>query len=114
MGEHAVNESQGVASWNWTDLTPYCYDAAAGTGWRLPITDRLVKRLVINAGQDTPLHEHPDDHLLVVLDGEVAVHCGDCEHRLTKGSTMFIPAGTPHSVDWLARSEALEIGMGEG
>ena len=43
-----------------------------------------------------PLHTHPINELIVVLDGTPEVTLGDDTREVRPGTVVFIPAGTPH------------------
>ncbi len=49
---------------------------------------------------DTPHpHSHSEDHLFYVVVGEVSVLLGDEWHRATRGTYIYIPAGTEHTFE---------------
>jgi quercetin dioxygenase-like cupin family protein len=45
----------------------------------------------------TPLHTHPADESLYVLDGELLIHIDGEEFTLTTGGFTLAPAGVPHA-----------------
>ena len=45
-----------------------------------------------------PLHTHPGDHLLCVLQGEGIVHVDGIDHPVGVGDSIFVPADYPHGV----------------
>ena len=47
-------------------------------------------------GDRIPLHTHPVDELVAILDGDGEYRLGSRRQRVTGGSIVFIPAGTPH------------------
>lgn len=47
-------------------------------------------------GDRIPLHRHPVDELVLVLEGAAEVTLGGETHRAGAGATVFIPAGVPH------------------
>lgn len=49
-------------------------------------------------GSAFPLHEHPGDHILYVVDGSGLVHADGEDHAIRAGDTIFIPAEYPHGV----------------
>ncbi len=60
-----------------------------------PMTFGLVQ---INAGEDNPLHIHPNcDELLYVLSGSCAHRIGDQTVTLKAGDLLRIPTGVPHA-----------------
>lgn len=50
-----------------------------------------------------PLHVHEDeDELMVIRSGEIACRTGDDEFIATAGSTVWLPAGVPHTFQVLS------------
>ena len=57
-----------------------------------------------------PFHEHPVEHLVVVLDGQVEFIFKNHKISLDKRDGLFLPARTPHSARVIrAPVRALEI-----
>lgn len=57
-----------------------------------------VDLIEMQPGAAFPLHVHPGDHILYVLNGAGCVHIDGVDHRLKEGDTVFIPAEYPHGV----------------
>jgi quercetin dioxygenase-like cupin family protein len=53
----------------------------------------------MGVGDRIPLHTHPVDELVAILDGEGEYRLGSRRQRVTRGSIVFVPAGTPHGTD---------------
>lgn len=51
----------------------------------------------VAAGDGIPLHRHPVDEVVVVLEGSDEVTLVDRRHAVGAGGTVFIPAGVPHA-----------------
>jgi quercetin dioxygenase-like cupin family protein len=51
----------------------------------------------IAPGDRIPLHIHPLNEVIVVLEGDAEVTLGDETRKVGAGAVVFIPAGTPHS-----------------
>jgi mannose-6-phosphate isomerase-like protein (cupin superfamily) len=49
----------------------------------------------IEAGPPLHVHEH-EDECFYVLDGQLAVRCGDDQYQAGAGSFVFLPRGRPH------------------
>lgn len=47
-------------------------------------------------GAGVPLHAH-DDEVHVVLEGNVAIHCGDRAFTAASGTVAFLPRRVPHA-----------------
>ena len=57
-----------------------------------------------------PVHEHPAEHLVVVLEGTMEFMCGDQKLLLKTGEGLFFPAKTRHTARVIqAPVKALEI-----
>jgi quercetin dioxygenase-like cupin family protein len=50
----------------------------------------------IAPGDRIPLHTHPINEVIVILEGAPEVTLGDETRELGPGGVVFIPAGTPH------------------
>ena len=51
----------------------------------------------VAAGDCIPLHRHPVDEAVVVLEGSAEVTLAERKHAAGAGATVFIPAGVPHA-----------------
>ena len=52
---------------------------------------------VMEEGKCTPLHTHPSDESLYVVDGEILVHLDGQEHALSAGGLVIAPRAVPHA-----------------
>lgn len=52
----------------------------------------------MDQGKVTPLHTHPADESLYLLEGELLVHLDGQEFQLTTGGLAFAPRGVPHAL----------------
>lgn len=50
----------------------------------------------IAPGDRIPLHTHPINEVIVILEGDPEITLGDETRTLGPGGVVFIPAGTPH------------------
>jgi len=50
----------------------------------------------IAPGDRIPLHTHPINEVIVILEGNPEVTLGDDTREVGPGTVVFIPAGTPH------------------
>ncbi|MFN8223442.1 MAG: cupin domain-containing protein [Gaiellales bacterium] len=68
-------------------------------------------------GKVTPLHSHPEDETIYVLEGELLVHIEGEQHQVKAGGLFVAPRGYPHAfmvVSESARIIALQTpGTGE-
>ncbi len=51
----------------------------------------------MEGGKVTPLHTHPSDESMYVLEGEILMHMDGLEHRVSTGGLTFAPRGVPHA-----------------
>jgi quercetin dioxygenase-like cupin family protein len=50
----------------------------------------------VEAGGQTPHHEHNYEHEVMVLEGQGLAICGDTPHEVTAGDVIFVPANERH------------------
>lgn len=62
------------------------------------LEDMLVR------GKTTPLHTHPHDELVYVLEGEVVCFSEGHERRASAGSMIFTPRGVEHAFTVLSET----------
>ena len=55
-----------------------------------------IIRESIATGDRIPLHTHDVDEAITIIEGEAEARLGDDRRRVGPGTTIFIPAGTPH------------------
>ncbi|GAA3824296.1 cupin domain-containing protein [Nocardioides panacisoli] len=48
-------------------------------------------------GKMTPLHTHPADETMYVLEGEIRMHLDGAEHAVGAGGVALAPRGVPHA-----------------
>jgi quercetin dioxygenase-like cupin family protein len=51
----------------------------------------------MDSGKCTPLHTHPSDESLYVVEGQILVHLDGQEHTLNTGGLVIAPRGVPHA-----------------
>jgi quercetin dioxygenase-like cupin family protein len=52
---------------------------------------------VMEKGKRTPLHTHPADESLYVVEGSILVHLAGAEHRVDAGGLVIAPRDVPHA-----------------
>lgn len=57
----------------------------------------LLFEMTEDHGKTTPLHTHPADETLIVLEGELVVHLDGEDHTVRPGGLAIAPAGVPHA-----------------
>lgn len=65
---------------------------AAETGGAFFLHEELL-----DAGKATPLHTHPADETMIVLEGIIRVHIDGEEYRLEAGGVAVARRGVPHA-----------------
>ncbi len=61
-------------------------------GWE----DYVMRIIELEAGGNSPRHEHEWEHINYVLEGEGNLMIAGKDHALTVGSYAYVPAGTLH------------------
>ena len=64
-------------------------------------TSFVLRRFIMSRGGGMPLHTNLVEHQQYVLRGRAKVRVGDTTHDVTPDTTLFIPAGMPHSYEVL-------------
>ncbi|HEV2027230.1 MAG TPA: cupin domain-containing protein [Candidatus Dormibacteraeota bacterium] len=62
---------------------------------------------VMSGGKTTPLHTHPHDETLYVLEGEILLHIDGEEQLVGSGGVAMAPRGMPHA--FLVTSETARV-----
>jgi quercetin dioxygenase-like cupin family protein len=62
------------------------------------VNSLAIIREAIAAGDRIPLHTHDVDEAITILDGAAEARLGEERRRVGPGTTVFIPAGTPHGI----------------
>ncbi len=62
---------------------------------------------VMSRGKATPLHTHPHDETLYMLEGEIRLHIDGDERRVASGGVAMAPRGVAHA--FLVTSETARI-----
>jgi quercetin dioxygenase-like cupin family protein len=57
----------------------------------------LLCEVRMEQGKLTPLHTHPADESLYVLEGELLMHMDGEDHQVRTGGLAYAPAGVPHA-----------------
>jgi len=82
-GERRWFYGGGVHTWKAT---------AEDTGGAFLLFEDLMEQ-----GKVTPLHTHPADESMYVLEGEILVHMDGQEHQVGAGGLTVAPRGVPHA-----------------
>ena len=60
--------------------------------------DISIEHFVKPPGHASPLHEHPNTQILVVLKGKLTITTDDDEQELSENDAIYIPGDEPHIV----------------
>ena len=63
----------------------------------------------IDAGASFPLHQHPHEQIVNVLEGELEIVAGDETHRLTPGQVLVIAPDVPHHGRAITKCRVLDV-----
>lgn len=79
--------------------------AAADTGHTLSVLEWVGR-----SPGGPPLHLHPEqDEVFMVDEGDYLFQCGEVQHRLGAGDTIFLPRGVPHTFSQLSATGRLRF-----
>lgn len=57
----------------------------------------ILFEAVMSRGKVTPLHTHPCDETMIVLEGELLVHLHGVDHVVGRQGVLMAPRGMPHA-----------------
>ena len=64
-----------------------------------------IDLIEMDPGSAFPLHTHPGDHILYVVEGRGLVHVDGEDHGVVRGDSIFVPAELPHGVKTYAEAD---------
>ena len=77
---------------------------------RLVHGERITLSYVdIKEGLEVPVHSHPNEQILTMIDGSYELTMDGKPHVLPPGSILVIPADTPHSGRALSDCRILDV-----
>ena len=90
------------------DALPFT-DVKSGTDTRMQVLvgpdtgapNFALRRFRMGAGGGMPLHTNEVEHEQYVLRGRARIRIGDAVHEVAPDTTLYIPAGVPHSYEVL-------------
>ena len=71
-----------------------------------PGREVIQVRVDFDPGYVAPMHTHPGEEIVYVIEGTLEYEIGGKKSRVKAGDVLFVPAGTPHT--------ATNIGSGNG
>jgi len=69
-----------------------------------------VMRLEIGEGTKSPHHNHADEEIFLLLEGQLRVIGGDSTFMMSPGDVFVVPPFVPHQLEALVDSVVLEAG----
>ena len=83
-------------------LQPVNLEGAVGCQMRVLVGQEdgapnfTMRQFEVAPGGHTPLHSHPYEHEVFVLEGEGSVQVGECRYPLAAGTVVYLPPGVKH------------------
>jgi quercetin dioxygenase-like cupin family protein len=71
-----------------------------------PGREVIQVRVDFDPGYVAPMHTHPGEEIIYVIEGTLEYEIGGKKSRVKAGDVLFVPTGTPHT--------ATNIGSGNG
>ncbi len=69
-----------------------------------------VMRLEIGEGTKSPHHNHADEEIFLLLEGQLRVIGGDNTFMMSPGDVFVVPPFVPHQLEALVDSVVMEVG----
>jgi quercetin dioxygenase-like cupin family protein len=66
-------------------------------------------RVDFDPGYFAPMHTHPGEEIIYVLEGTLEYAIGGKVTRVKAGNVLFVPAGTPHTAKNIGTTHAAEL-----
>ncbi len=83
---------------------------APGITARVVTGDTLtVTHVILDKGAILPVHAHPQEQIVNVMEGELELTVGGKAHRLTRGKVMVLPSNVPHSGRAITRVFVIDV-----
>ena len=70
---------------------------------------QLLAQVYLKRGALVPLHTHESEQMTYVLDGALMLRVSGEDVMAREGEVVAIPAGTPHQIEALADTFALDV-----
>src|SRR5262247_1171016 len=95
---HAAAQQAGTKR---TDLQRYDLSA--------PGREVVQVRVDFDPGYVAPMHTHPGEEIIYVIEGTLEYEIGGKVTRVKAGDVLFVPAGTPHTAKNIGTTHAAEL-----
>jgi quercetin dioxygenase-like cupin family protein len=74
-----------------------------------PGREVIQVRVDFDPGYQAPMHTHPGEEIIYVLEGTLEYEIGGKKVMVKAGDVLFVPAGTPHTARNLGSSNGAEL-----
>jgi len=75
----------------------------------VPGREVIQVRVDFDAGYVAPMHTHPGEEIIYVLEGTLEYEIGGQKSKVKAGDVLFVPAGTPHTAKNIGGDNAAEL-----
>jgi quercetin dioxygenase-like cupin family protein len=85
-------------------------DIAPGIRRQTITTGKTMYQMIaeLKAGSRLPVHQHPQDQITHIIRGRLIMIAADVRHELATGDSFYIPGNTPHGVETIEETLALD------
>lgn len=63
----------------------------------------------MKAGVEVPLHQHPEEAIDIVMEGELEMQVGEAVNLLTHGMISIVPSNIPHRAKAISNCKVITI-----
>jgi quercetin dioxygenase-like cupin family protein len=74
-----------------------------------PGREVIQVRVDFEPGYVAPMHTHPGEEIIYVIEGTLEYEIGGKVTRVKAGDVLFVPAGTPHTARNIGSTNAAEL-----
>lgn len=74
-----------------------------------PGREVIQVRVDFDPGYVAPMHTHPGEEIIYVIEGTLEYEIGGKKSRVKAGDVLFVPAGTPHTATNIGDNNGAEL-----
>ena len=74
-----------------------------------PGREVIQVRVDFDPGYVAPMHTHPGEEIIYVIEGTLEYEIGGKKSRVKAGDVLFVPAGTPHTATNIGSDNGAEL-----
>jgi len=74
-----------------------------------PGREVIQVRVDFDPGYVAPMHTHPGEEIVYVIEGTLEYEIGGKKSRVKAGDVLFVPAGTPHTAKNVGSKKGAEL-----